>query len=270
MLERIRHWLNSSGEPQDEQVRDLLAWAQSRRFRVKRVRGTAGFVIEGACPGLNDQPWRLEWGPSQRSYIPAEELRIRMELGLPEDLHLLLLNTSLKEALSAQAFDRWTQSNQTIVDVDTPEEMRWLALYPQVDALDHARLRGRMAVLSPYEGPAMTWAQGPLSAVLAANCDTLFEGDAPFLLMTLRGRLYLRLHCPDPSPEIVSAAARLFDCAAVAARRAASMVPSDPGDSAHDALADEWPGRGGGAWNSELSNSDLLTLPMPEAPGSHK
>jgi hypothetical protein len=270
MLERIRHWLSSSEEPQDEQVRDLLAWAQARQFRVKRVRGSGGFVVEGYCSSLENMPWRLEWGASQRPYIPGEELRLRMELGLPEDLHLLLLSFSLKEALSAQAFERWTQSNQTIMDVDSPEEMRWLALYPQVDALDQPRLRGRMVVFSPREDIARAWLQGPLCAMLAVNCDRLFEGDAPFILMTMRGRLYLRLQCADPSPEVVSAAARLFDCAAVSVRKAAALLPSHEADSPAYSEADEWTGRAPVAWNSELSNSDLLSVPMSEGPGTTK
>ena len=52
-----------------------------------RRRDDDGFVIDGQLDGT---PWRIEWGPPQRTYIDGHELRLRMELGLPPDLQMLV------------------------------------------------------------------------------------------------------------------------------------------------------------------------------------
>jgi hypothetical protein len=117
-----------SGKSAGPDWRTVSGWARSQHYAFKRVREADGFAIDG---GFGKLPWRLEWGPPQRSYIPTRELRLRMELGLPADLQMMLLSLSLLEALERQTFDDFTQSNQTYVGSAVPEEMRWLAMWPR-------------------------------------------------------------------------------------------------------------------------------------------
>src|SRR5450631_4383222 len=84
---------------------EVSAWAKRRGHAFKREREGNGFVVDGK---LEDTPWRLEWGPPQRPYITGHELRIRMELGLPPDLLMLLISKPLRELLEKQAFEQFT------------------------------------------------------------------------------------------------------------------------------------------------------------------
>ena len=98
---------------------EVSAWAKKRGYAFKRERDGHGFVVDGK---LDDTPWRIEWGPPQRPYIVGHELRIRMELGLPPDLQMLLISKTLMETLEKQAFEQFTESNQTEMGDATPEE----------------------------------------------------------------------------------------------------------------------------------------------------
>jgi hypothetical protein len=44
-----------------------------------------------------------------------------MELGLPPDMQMLIVSKSLMEALEKQAFEQFTESNQTEMGAATPE-----------------------------------------------------------------------------------------------------------------------------------------------------
>src|SRR6218665_284187 len=89
---------------------EVSAWAQANKLRFKRIRDAEGFVIDGGAEG---KPWRLEWGAPQRDYIQGRELRLRMELGLPPNLQMLLMSQSLLERLERSTYESFTASNQT-------------------------------------------------------------------------------------------------------------------------------------------------------------
>ena len=60
--------------------------------------------------------WRLQLGRPTRDYIRGEELRARAELGIDDDVAVLVMNRPLKEALEKQAYQMYTDSLQTSVD----------------------------------------------------------------------------------------------------------------------------------------------------------
>src|SRR6185369_10552085 len=97
-----------SGGPHARDWAELSRWAQQQGFGFKRARDDEGFVIDGE---FGRRPWRLEWGPPQRSYIAGHELRIRMELQLSSSLQMLLMTRALMESLERETFERYTQSN---------------------------------------------------------------------------------------------------------------------------------------------------------------
>ena len=69
MLDSLKKWF---GEPAPRSGWDALApWAASKQVVFRGVRKSEGFVIDGR---LGAMPWRLEWGPSQRSYVSGFEL----------------------------------------------------------------------------------------------------------------------------------------------------------------------------------------------------
>jgi len=195
---------------------EVSAWAKRRGHQFKRERDGHGFVVDGK---FDELPWRLEWGPSQRPYIQGQELRARMALGLPPDLQLLIVSKSLMELLEKQAFEQFTESNQTEMGATTPEETRWLVMFPKIAMNGSKLLRSSFAGVSslPNEGPA--WIEGPLSHALERAAGTLLRLTPPFVLMTLRGKLYLRMALSSADETDVAATLALFETAASEALR---------------------------------------------------
>lgn len=234
MLDALKRWI--AGEPQATDWPGVAAWAAQRGAQYKRARDDAGFVVEGAHGGRS---WRLEWGPPQRSYIEGPELRLRMELGLSHDLQMLLLSRPLLEALERQTFERYTESMQTQIDVSTPEEMRWLAMFQKVPLAANKELKAHFAAVAASPTTAAAWIDGPLAACLVETAGTALASEPPLVLMTLRGRLYLRLQLADPAVAALDAMVRLFETAALHAVRV-SGGPHDGRDAGPTTASTAW------------------------------
>ena len=196
---------------------DVAAWAQRRGHGYKRARDAQGFVIDGRLEGL---PWRLEWGPPQRPYIEGRELRLRMELDLPSDMQMLVLSRPLMDLLEKQTFERFTHGLQTQIDTSTPEEMRWLVMFPKVDLNSLKVLRPNFGLVASAPIQGLAWLTGALANALEEAATGLLRDSVPFVLMTLRGRTYLRMRLDDPEPASLGAALALFETAVTQAMRA--------------------------------------------------
>ena len=222
-----------SGKSAGPDWRTVSGWARSQHYAFKQVRDSEGFVVEG---GFGRLPWRLEWGPPQRHYIPTRELRLRMELGLPADLQMMLLSLSLLEALERQTFDDFTQSNQTYVGSAVPEELRWLAMWPRAPLAGQRALRQHVAALGVDPAFAEAWAEGALGGELLAVADRLLKDAPPFMLMCHRGRLYLRMDLPEARADLIGLAVDVFAVAARQALRVAGLAV-EAGDWSNTAAA---------------------------------
>lgn len=216
MFDALKRWI--AGDAESADWRPMTAWAVQRGAQFKRSRDGAGFVVEGR---FDARPWRLEWGPPQRSYITGHELRLRMELGLPQDLNMLVLSRPLMEALERSAFEQYTAQMQTRIDDTTPEEMRWLAMFPKLSLAFDKGLRQHFGAVALSAKAAEVWLRGPLAGQLTAAARGMLASDPPFVLMTLRGRLYLRLQLGAPDAQSMDAMVALFETAAAQAVLAA-------------------------------------------------
>ncbi|HEX2541475.1 MAG TPA: hypothetical protein VHM00_10380 [Caldimonas sp.] len=214
MSEGIKGFFAKQGLAPDASA--IAAWAQRRGLAFKRERDGQGFVVEGSVDG---KPWRLEWGPSQRPYIEGQELRLRMELGLPPDLLMLLLTRPLMESLEKQAFDEFTQSNQTQMGSATPEEMRWLVLFPKISLAASPALRGKFGGVSSVAEEGAAWLAGPLAGELERAAAGPLSALPPWLIMTSKGRAYLRMQAPNVDEAVIAAALDLFETACTEAIR---------------------------------------------------
>jgi hypothetical protein len=243
MLEAIKRWI--SGRPPGPDWGGVSSWAQQQGYGFKRARDDQGFVVDGA---FGERPWRLEWGPPQRAYIATTELRLRMELQLPSDLQMLLMSRPLMETLERETFDRFTESNQTQIDVATPEEMRWLAMYPKVplDALSKDT-RARFGAVAVHPKTAVAWVDAAVAEQFGQAARTLLREDPPFVMMTLRGRVYMRMQLDDPHPASVAQAVALFRAGAQAAQRVAGGA---------DEKSADWPSTSSTAWQTQTSPED--------------
>ena len=182
MIEHFKRWFVADDSGVDFGA--LSEWSRQFGGHFKRAREGAGFVLDASWSG---HPWRLEWGPSQRGYIPGFALDLRMELGLPTDLQMLVMNRPLAESLESLAFEQCTQSMQTVIDCAAPEEMRWLSMFPKVNLSAQKALRARYGAWSSSPSLALWWLEGPLSHGLEELARHWLPEDIPFVLMTLRG-----------------------------------------------------------------------------------
>ena len=215
MLEGLKRWFSRGSASGAGQLRqgELLEWAERRQYVLRPLREVHGFAVDGRLGAL---PWRLEWGPAQRSYIAGTELRLRAELGLPTDLQALVIDRPLQEALEKAMFEQYVGGVQTRIDDQTPPEMRWLVMYPKVTGPETRLLQDQFVAVGQPATWVRQWLAGPLADAL--RTAPLVAG-RPMVLMAGRGRLTLRTAHGAPDPEDLQAWVRVFEAALREARR---------------------------------------------------
>jgi hypothetical protein len=244
MLSSLKRWWSQSRGHSSTGLEAIEAWAGQSGLRYRRDDDGSRFVIEAPSAG---QMLRMEWGPSQRSYIAGDELRIRLDLNLPGALQLLAMTRPLMERLEQETFERYTQEAQTIIDMSHPEEMRWLAMFPKIDLSFDKVLQAHYGVLGVNTVLGMAWINGPLGEQLAMSTHNLLAGDEPFVLMAMRGKLYLRMQLAQPQPKSLSQCLSVFDAAVQSALQLTGQLPP-----------------GGGEWSPTASSSWLTPSAMDE------
>ena len=236
MLDALKRLI--ARKPVEAEWTEVAEWAARQQFGFKRVRDEGGgFVLDGALDG---KPWRLEWGPPQRSYITGHELRIRMELGLSSNLQMLVLTRALSDALEKEAFESFTESNQTQIDANTPEEMRWVVMFPKAEVTASKTVRARFRFTGADVADTERWVEGPLADALERADAQWLAHQPPFVLMTLRGRVYLRMQLDDPETRVLSGALALFQASVPQALRAAASSGEGPGADYRNSQSTAW------------------------------
>lgn len=215
-------------------------WALACGYEYRRARDGGGFVVEGK---YEERSWRLEWGPSQRHYISGQELRLRMDLPLPHQMQLLLLSRDLMKTLESATFDRYTDNLKTQIDSSTPEEMRWLVMYPKLSLRALPSLRDRIGAVGSSLPSLARWLDGPLGNHLSDATLVLLSAQRPFVLMTSRNRVVLRLELPTPATDSFEQALALFEVAI-------SQTPAAIEGLSESAST--WPTTATSAWQSQL------------------
>ena len=182
---------------------------------------TKGFAFTGMGEGIDrrfalagqvvSKPWKLECGKSTRDYIRGEELRARAELNLNDDVAVLVMNRPLKEALEKRAYEIYTDTLQTTADPSLPEEMRWLAMYPEAgwESLSPEFWK-RYSVLAEKPEQAVVWINNHLAELLMNWPEPAPNEQVPFMLMILRGKAYLRMQYIPADMPTLEHAAKIF------------------------------------------------------------
>ena len=220
MFESIKRFFSTRATGRN--LGEAIEWAERSGHDIRRAKGDEGFVIDGAFQG---KPWRMEWGPAQRAYIEGHELRMRMELHLPPDQQMLLLSRSLTDSLERQTYEQFIDTVQTRIDTQTPEEVRWLVMFPKIDFSGLNALGTRFEAVASQPEVGLSWIEGPLASRLEREArQGLLLDDPPFVLMTLRGRAYMRLQMTTPAATDIASALVLFETAAAQAIRVAPTV----------------------------------------------
>ena len=234
MLNALKRLLGGSSASIDWSA--IEAWAQGLGYQVRRDREPFKVVFEGQFEPT--ERWRLEYGVTQRGYIEGNELRVRMELQLPPSLNVLLLSRTLKEKLEAQAFERFTRAMATQIDTASPEEMRWLAMYPKVALREPQGIRKHYGMVANAPNAAANWLEGRLGRRLVEFAVGTKE--APFVMMTLRGRLYVRLSAPMLSVQLLEEILGLVRLAASRARETLAHWEEDDDGSWVSTTSHAW------------------------------
>ncbi|MCK6424695.1 MAG: hypothetical protein L6Q75_06325 [Burkholderiaceae bacterium] len=216
MLDSLQRFLQRRQAPADPESALMSQWARERGDEFKRVRRGPGAVVQSVGAA---GPMRIEWGPPQRQYIRGSELRVRIDAKLPDALEMLVLSRSLAESLEAQAFQELTSLQQTGMDEGSPEEARWLALFERIDVAAGPTFEQGFVVVSSCVPHARHWAAGELAVRLLRARTHWLSAQAPLVLMTLRGRLYLRTEAGVLDETLLDGVRILADAAAVRARK---------------------------------------------------
>ena len=168
-----------------------------------------GFRFDGQMQG---RPWRIEQGKPSRDFIKGLELRARGEMNVRDDVAVMVMTRSLKNELDKRAFALYTDTLQTQVDPNLPEEMRWLSMYEEMgweslggDFLD------QYAILADDRENAVQWVVPDLTRLLMAWPSS--EPGVPRVLMVLRGKVYLRMQITEGDLPTAEHASRLFNVA---------------------------------------------------------
>lgn len=174
----------------------VVAWAASQGYAVTDQTAVGGFSLTGQT---REKIWVLKRGPSSRDFIEGDELSARAELGVMGDAAVVIMSRPLKIELEKQAYAIYTDSLQTTVNTSLPEEMRWLAMYEEVvwEGLALEFLE-RYVVLADEVDHAGAWISAALVESLMQWPAAATAAQAPFMVMTLRGNVYLRMEFTPP------------------------------------------------------------------------
>jgi hypothetical protein len=174
-----------------------------------------GSGVQGMLKG---KVWKLERAAASRNYISGEEIRGRADIAVDPQVSVIIMNRPLKELLEKRAYALYTDSVETEASPTLMEEMRWLALYPQVgwervaDSFWH-----RYAVMTGQRAHAMSWVTPKLADLLMAWPEPAPAADIPFILMVMRGKVHLRMQLTPSNADTLDHITQVFTAAAQSA-----------------------------------------------------
>jgi hypothetical protein len=202
----------------------MSEWAATQGFGFSADASGQGVALEGKVRGKR---WRMELGRPARDFIRGKELRARAQLGIDEDLAVLVMSRPLKESLEKKAYQIYTDHLQTSVDPSLPQEMRWLAMFDEVawGSLPEG-FWDRLSVLSDRRETALAWIDPELAGVMLDWPSPAPSPEVPFMILLLRGKAYLRMEYTPANLPTLQHAALVFTRACESALSA--FPPASP------------------------------------------
>ena len=175
-------------------------------------------VSSGIQGKLSDKPWKLERAAASRNYISGEEIRGRADIAVDPQATIVIMNRPLKELLEKRAYALYTDSVETQASPTLMEEMRWLALYPEVgwEKLP-VPFWSRYAVMASDRAQAINWVTPELADLLTSWPDSATDANVPFILMVMRGKAHLRMQLTPTGANTLDHISHVFTAAAQSA-----------------------------------------------------
>jgi hypothetical protein len=201
MFEKLKRALRPT--PVETTEGDGLArWAVDRMLSHHRL-SSGGVVAEGL---LMDRPFQAGCAPSSRPYIVGVELMARAELGLQDDVNIIVMHRALKRALEKAASTAYDDAVTHVhtTDKPLPEEMVWLSMYRDAGwPGPSAGFWARYCVLTDDLESARDWLD--LDAIESlSDSPAGLRPVTPFLIALTRGKAYMRLQMEAPDDGQVS------------------------------------------------------------------
>ncbi len=220
MLDAVRRWLTLGGALPN--WAEFAAWARDNEWTLKRTIAHDGWAMDHNPAHAG---WRIEWGPAQRSFMSSHEFRIRFEVAQNSDVQALVLDRPLLARLDREVYAQFTDSVQTRLDEETPEEMRWLAMHAKLSPNQMGvPLRDRYGAISNDAAWVERWLAGPLADALKRRADaTPLEAVSaePFVLRLSRGQVVLRQAAATPRVQVLETCIAVADAVEKALRKTA-------------------------------------------------
>ena len=237
MFDRLRKAFGTSGSPGSDlgrpaTNRDVARWAAKQQLAIVAHSTEGHFDLGGDIHG---HPWRLECGAPTRDYVTGLELRGRADVGADPDAAVMVINRPLQEILEGTAYTAITDTLQTTVNTNLPEEMRWLAMYEEMTWPGlPASFRQHFAVIAERIDVAQRWIHAPVVSQLLNFLEgehSAARAQSPLVLMLVRGKVYLRMeHTERSLPEIAHATQMLLIGAQAAMQNLPPMSVAGPDD----------------------------------------
>jgi len=171
----------------------------------------------------------LESGLPTRDYLHDTELRARADVHAATDVCVMVISRALKEELEGRVYGAITESLQTAVDESLPQEMRWLAMYEELQwpELPPSFLQ-LFAVVGERSEQARRWINAAVVSHLLGDRSAA-QVALPLVLMLSGGKVSLRMQttaCHLPDLEYATALLRV--AATVAAQNLPPAADSEP------------------------------------------
>ena len=134
MFDRFKKVLLQTATRPDKPLvaNSVSVWAATKGLSYHAGRDGVGDVDGFTLAGkIGNKVRKLEQGCASRDYIHGQELSARAELKVNVDVSVIIINRPLKDILERHAYEVFTDSLQTTADPSLPEDMRWLAPYPE-------------------------------------------------------------------------------------------------------------------------------------------
>ena len=186
----------------------MSEWAETQGFDFSADATGHGVALEGK---VRDKRWRMELGRPTRGFIRGKDLSARAQLGIDEDLAVVVMSRPLKESLEKRAYEAYTDDLQTLVDASLPQEMRWLAMFDEIawESLPE-EFWNRFSVLSDRRETALAWIDPQLARLMMDWPTPAPSAEVPFMILLLRGKAYLRMEYTPANMATLQHAALIF------------------------------------------------------------
>jgi hypothetical protein len=178
-----------------EALASAQKFAKAKKLLFAERPGRRGYTLDGQIKG---KACKIERGSPSRQYVQGVELRARCDLGVSPHAVLMVVNRHLKKSLDENTYSAFTDTMETMVNTNMPEEVMWMTMYGEVGWQELGeRFINDYCILAEDKHHARAIVDAPL--VKALTSWPTHSLTRPVVFMLMRGRLYMRMQFDDDS-----------------------------------------------------------------------